>query len=194
MRIASDWFIKEKTTTEVAARSRFHNRYNDKVMTEILTMIPRRPYLLRAFYDWLIDNHLTPYLMVDATSEDVIVPRECVQDGQIILNIAPSVVSDLSLTNKEVCFDAYFSSVPFSIVIPISSVLAIYAQENGFGTLFEAEIFESEEVKISHHFLNLVDTSIDTEKNTEEASGVKKKIPSHRKKSKSQPPTLRSIK
>ncbi|WP_235667667.1 ClpXP protease specificity-enhancing factor [Candidatus Williamhamiltonella defendens] len=157
-------------------------------------MIPRRPYLLRAFYDWLIDNHLTPYLMVDATSEDVIVPRESVQDGQIILNIAPSVVFDLSLTNKEVCFDAYFSSVPFSIVIPISSVLAIYAQENGLGTLFEVEIFESAEVQISHHFLNLVDTSINTEKNTEEALGVKRKIHSHRKKSKSQPPTLRIIK
>ncbi|WP_318499391.1 ClpXP protease specificity-enhancing factor [Photobacterium leiognathi] len=102
-------------------------------------MTPRRPYLLRAFYDWLVDNDLTPHLVVDATLPGVKVPMEFVSDGQIILNIAPRAVGNLELGNEAVSFNARFSGRPHSVIVPMYAVLAIYARENGAGTMFEPE-------------------------------------------------------
>ncbi|CEO38056.1 ClpXP protease specificity-enhancing factor [Photobacterium kishitanii] len=102
-------------------------------------MTPRRPYLLRAFYDWLVDNDLTPHLVVDATLPGVKVPMEFVSDGQIILNIAPMAVGNLELSNEAVSFSARFSGRPHSVIVPMYAVLAIYARENGAGTMFEPE-------------------------------------------------------
>ncbi len=98
-----------------------------------------RPYLLRAFYEWLLDNELTPYLVVDATQAGVEVPLEHVKDGQIVLNIAPHAVGNLELGNAEVRFSARFGGVPRQVVAPLPAVMAIYARENGAGTLFEDE-------------------------------------------------------
>lgn len=76
---------------------------------DIEKMTPRRPYMLRAFYDWLVDNDLTPHLVVAATLPGVRVPVEFVQDGQIILNIAPRAVGNLELGNEAITFSARFS-------------------------------------------------------------------------------------
>ncbi len=102
-------------------------------------MTPRRPYLVRAFYDWLVDNDLTPHLVVDATLPSVKVPMEFVSDGQIVLNIAPRAVGNLELGNEAISFNARFSGRPHSVIVPLYAVLAIYARENGAGTMFEPE-------------------------------------------------------
>ncbi|MBP2850307.1 MULTISPECIES: ClpXP protease specificity-enhancing factor [Dickeya] len=100
---------------------------------------PRRPYLLRAFYDWLLDNQLTPHLVVDVTVSGVQVPMEFARDGQIVLNIAPRAVGNLELADDSVRFNARFGGVPRQVFVPMASVMAIYARENGAGTMFEPE-------------------------------------------------------
>lgn len=111
-------------------------------------MTPRRPYLLRAFYDWLAENELTPHLVVDATLPGVRVPDEYVQDGQIILNVAPRAVGNLEIGNEAVTFHARFGGRPHSVIVPIYAVQAIYARENGAGTMFEPEeAYETEGIE-----------------------------------------------
>lgn len=104
-----------------------------------INLTPRRPYLLRAFYDWLLDNDLTPHLVVDATMPYVNVPFEYVQDGQIVLNVAPRAVGNLELGNDEVSFNARFGGRPMQVTVPLYAVMAIYARENGAGTMFDPE-------------------------------------------------------
>lgn len=104
-----------------------------------MEMTSNRPYLLRAFYEWIVDNNCTPYLVVDATKPGVKVPQQYVQNGQIVLNINPSAVGNLLLGNDEVTFSARFGGSPFALHIPMYAVLAIYARENGAGTMFSAE-------------------------------------------------------
>ncbi|MBR9873879.1 MAG: ClpXP protease specificity-enhancing factor [Vibrionaceae bacterium] len=106
---------------------------------DIAKMTARRPYMLRAFYDWLVENDLTPHLVVDATMPGVRVPVEFIQDGQIILNIAPRAVGNLELGNDAITFHARFSGRPHSVIVPVYAVQAIYARENGAGTMFEPE-------------------------------------------------------
>lgn len=104
-----------------------------------MQMTPNRPYLLRAFYEWIVDNNCTPYLVVDATLPGVKVPLQHVKDGQIVLNISPGAVGNLLLGNDAVTFNARFSGNPFALHIPQRAVLAIYARENGAGTMFTPE-------------------------------------------------------
>jgi len=104
-----------------------------------MQMTPNRPYLLRAFYEWIVDNNCTPYLVVDATLPGVRVPPQYVKDGQIVLNVSPGAVGNLSLANDEVTFNARFGGSPFALRIPQYAVLAIYARENGAGTMFAPE-------------------------------------------------------
>ncbi|MCA1176897.1 ClpXP protease specificity-enhancing factor [Pantoea rodasii] len=106
---------------------------------EMSQLTARRPYLLRAFYDWLLDNQLTPHLVVDINLPGVQVPLEYARDGQIVLNIAPRAVGNLDLANDEVSFNARFGGVPRQVSVPMAAVLAIYARENGAGTMFEPE-------------------------------------------------------
>lgn len=106
---------------------------------EMSQLTARRPYLLRAFYEWLLDNQLTPHLVVDINLPGVLVPLEYARDGQIVLNIAPRAVGNLELGNDEVRFNARFGGVPRQVTVPIAAVLAIYARENGAGTMFEPE-------------------------------------------------------
>jgi stringent starvation protein B len=102
-------------------------------------MTPNQPYLLRAFYDWIVDNNLTPYIVVDAHYPGAQVPQEYIQDGQIVLNISPSSTGHLQMGLDEVNFEARFGGVPRKIDIPCPAVLAIYAKENGAGTVFTIE-------------------------------------------------------
>ncbi|MBS0054089.1 ClpXP protease specificity-enhancing factor [Yersinia sp. Marseille-Q3913] len=106
---------------------------------EMSDMSPRRPYLLRAFYEWLIDNQLTPHLVVDVTRPGVSVPMEFARDGQIVLNVAPRAVGNLELGNDGVSFNARFGGVPRQVIVPMAAIVAIYARENGSGTMFEPE-------------------------------------------------------
>ena len=102
-------------------------------------MTSNRPYLLRAIYDWISDNGLTPYVLVDAAHAGVKVPAHVVKNGQVVLNLAMRAVAHLDLGNDRIAFQARFSGVSQSIVIPVQSVLALYAQENGQGMMFPAD-------------------------------------------------------
>jgi len=98
-----------------------------------------RPYLIRAIYQWLVDNGLTPYLQVDAQAEGVVVPTAFVKDGGILLNIGPTAVRDLDLGNELIFFNARFGGVAMDVAFPPAAVLGIYARENGAGMLFPTE-------------------------------------------------------
>lgn len=110
-------------------------------------MTPSRPYLIRAIYGWLIDNGLTPHLLVDADQPGVEVPRAHVKDGQIILNVSPGAVHALELGNDMIRFDARFGGKPMTVWLPPASVLGIYARENGRGMVFPAEPVGEEEAE-----------------------------------------------
>lgn len=99
-------------------------------------MTSSRPYLIRALYQWIVDNGMTPYILVDAEQPDVVVPDQYIQDGKIVLNIAPMAVQALVLGDGEVTFNARFSGKSMSQSIPVRAVLAIYARENGQGMMF----------------------------------------------------------
>jgi stringent starvation protein B len=101
-----------------------------------MELTPSQPYLLRAIYEWIVDNDLTPYLLVDASNDDVHVPRNFVENGKIVLNIAPRAVNNLTLNNEAVQFNARFSGKPMDVFLPTQAVLAIYAKENGQGMVF----------------------------------------------------------
>ena len=102
-------------------------------------MTSNRPYLLRAFFDWIVDNDCTPYIVVDAHYPGVEVPQDSVTDGQIVLNIAPRAVSSFELNNEYVQLSTRFSGMPIDIFLPVGAVIGIYAQENGQGMVFEPE-------------------------------------------------------
>jgi len=105
-------------------------------------MTSNRPYLLRALWDWISDNELTPYLLVDARPPGVRVPPFAIRDGQVVLNVAMRAVADLELGNDCVRFKARFGGVGHVVEVPVGAVLAIYAQENGQGMMFPAEPVE----------------------------------------------------
>ena len=102
-------------------------------------MTSNRPYLIRALYAWLVDNGLTPYLLVDATHKQVMVPNEYVDGGRIVLNINPKAVSNLEMGNDWISFSARFSGASQEVMLPPGAVLGIYAKENGQGMLFPSE-------------------------------------------------------
>lgn len=107
-----------------------------------MEMTSNRPYMLRAFYEWIVDNNCTPYLVVDATQPYVKVPTQHVQNGQIVLNISPGAVGNMTMNNDAVSFNARFGGQPFALYVPMRAVLAIYARENGAGTMFSPEDYE----------------------------------------------------
>lgn len=102
-------------------------------------MSSSRPYLIRALYEWIVDNELTPHLVVDAVYDGVRVPQDYVKDGQITLNIAPSAVKNFVMGNDAVRFSARFRGLPTDIVVPCNAILGIYARENGQGMTFAPE-------------------------------------------------------
>ena len=108
-------------------------------MSESISLTPTRPYLTRAIYEWICDNQLTPYLLVDATQPHTDVPLQFVKDGQIVLNLAPHAVHQLHMSNDAITFSARFGGVSTNLYIPIRAVLGIYAKENGQGLFFDPE-------------------------------------------------------
>jgi len=99
-------------------------------------MTSSRPYLIRALYEWIVDNGFTPYMLVDTALDVVEVPRAFVENGRIILNISPEATHSLVLGNEAVTFNARFSGTAMDVHVPVASVLAIYARENGQGMMF----------------------------------------------------------
>jgi stringent starvation protein B len=104
-----------------------------------IVMSSNRPYLLRAMYDWIADNGMTPYILVDAAAPGVDVPHSAIKDGRVVLNIAARAVAQLELGKERVRFMARFSGVSQVVDVPMGAILAIYAQENGQGMMFPAE-------------------------------------------------------
>ena len=102
-------------------------------------MTSNKPYLLRAFYDWIVDNNLTPYILVDAKYPGIQVPKEHVRQGLIVLNISPTATRGLLLENDRIVFTARFSGQTEQIFLHPKSVLEIYAKENGRGIAFTVE-------------------------------------------------------
>ena len=105
----------------------------DKIMRS------NRPYLLKAFYEWIVDSDCTPYIAVDAHHIGVEVPQQFVADGQIVLNIAPRAVSEFEMADDHLQFTTRFGGIPIDIYVPMGAIIGIYAQENGQGMVFEDE-------------------------------------------------------
>lgn len=101
-------------------------------------MISQKPYLMRAIYEWCVDQGFTPYLQV-VVNANTRVPREYVRDGQIVLNIGSEATHQFQIGNEEVTFQARFNGKAFPIYVPVEAVAAIYARENGQGMAFEVE-------------------------------------------------------
>lgn len=101
--------------------------------------LSRRPYLLRAMVEWMIDSGHTPHAIVDATLDGVEVPRAFVNEGRIVLNISPSATQGLSISADYMAFNARFSGVVHNVMVPIAAVLGVYARETGEGMVFPEE-------------------------------------------------------
>ncbi|MFV9615148.1 MAG: ClpXP protease specificity-enhancing factor, partial [Gammaproteobacteria bacterium] len=102
-------------------------------------MTSSRPYLIRAMYQWIADNGMTPHVLVDVSVDGVRVPEQHIQNGKIILNIAPMAISGLVLGDAEITFSARFSGKSMGVLIPVEAVLAVYAKENGQGMMFSED-------------------------------------------------------
>jgi stringent starvation protein B len=97
---------------------------------------------MRALYEWIVDNEFTPYVLVDASIDNVMVPQQFVKNDQIVLNISPDAVVDLSISNDAVAFNGRFGGVATDVFVPIVAVVGIYARENGQGMVFDPEDME----------------------------------------------------
>jgi stringent starvation protein B len=98
-----------------------------------------KPYLIRAFYAWIVDSKCTPYVVVNAHGVDTQVPLAYVENGQIVLNIAQNAVQNLEISNEMIFFEACFNKRSQEVYFPVGAVMAIYAKENGRGMVFAEE-------------------------------------------------------
>ena len=99
-------------------------------------MTSTKPYLVRAIYEWILDNHMTPHILVDARYPGTRVPAEFVENGQIVLNIGPTAVQGLVVGNDWVRFSARFGGVSRNLEFPCEAVLGIFSRENHQGMVF----------------------------------------------------------
>ncbi len=102
-------------------------------------MTSSRPYLIRAIYDWILDNNQTPHLLIKADAPDLVAPQQYAQNGKLILNISPRAIQALSLGNETIEFSARFSGVAMAVHVPVDAVMAVYARENGKGMVFSED-------------------------------------------------------
>lgn len=102
-------------------------------------MTSSKPYLIRALYEWILDNDTTPYILVDATGDRLVIPAGIASDGKVVLNLSPRAVENLEMTNDHISFSARFNGISEDIYCPIGSLMAIYARENGEGMMFPPE-------------------------------------------------------
>lgn len=123
------------------------------------TMTSQKPYLIRAIYEWIVEQQLTPYLVVNTQVPGCHVPKEHISDNQIVLNVSSSAAQGLTMDNDMVQFNARFSGVPRQLMIPIDAIAAVISKENGQGMQFaidleaiikayEEETLEPEDVQV----------------------------------------------
>lgn len=112
-------------------------------------MKPLRPYLYHAYYNWLIDNDHTPYLLVNAEYPNVDVPKEFVREGKIILNISPRSIGQYYVNDESISFSARFQGMLRDIYIPFGAAEAIYSQETSDGVMFQDEPYYDEQVYLA---------------------------------------------
>ena len=98
-----------------------------------------RPYLVRALYEWIVDNDCTPHMLVNSDYPKVQVPAGFASDGQIVLNVSPTAVRQLHMDNEAVSFEGRFGGVPHTLYVPIPAIMGVYARENGQGMVFDLE-------------------------------------------------------
>lgn len=104
-----------------------------------MTMTNNRPYIVSALYEWIVDNDCTPYILIDSQWPGINLPPQFTDEEEIVLNISPVAIRDLNITHEDISFMARFNNEAYNIVIPINATLAIYAQENGQGMVFDQE-------------------------------------------------------
>lgn len=151
--------------------------------SNVSTMTSNKPYLVGAFYDWISDNDLTPYIVVDVNVYGVLVPMSYVADGQIVLNIAGSAVGAINMGETAIEFSARFGGKLEHITVPYGAIGAIYAKENGAGTSLpiehptdddiEAPVVESSAEKVKTGLSSV--TAVDCEKDKSGIAKVKSK-------------------
>tara|TARA_R100001163_G_C5035778_1_gene174983 strand:- start:46 stop:426 length:381 start_codon:yes stop_codon:yes gene_type:complete len=95
--------------------------------------------MIRALYDWILDNTCTPYILVNAYAEGVEVPQDYVKDGQIVLNISPQAIKTLNISKAAIEFEGRFGGIPTKVYVPSAAVMGIYARENGQGMMFDSD-------------------------------------------------------
>ncbi len=105
-------------------------------MTDRDSMTSSKPYLLRALHAWILDNDLTPHLIVDAEVPGLVVPAQAIQDDRVVLNVSPSATRGLLMENEAISFSARFGGQAQELWLPMAGILAIYARENGQGMMF----------------------------------------------------------
>lgn len=143
-------------------------------------MISNRPYMIRAIYDWIVDNGWTPHFQIDADYPGTDVPREFVQEGVIVLNVAPSAIFSTAFENDGFFFKARFQGMERSIYFKPEAVLAVFARENGQGMPFPAEPYPDtvEDEAENQPTLKTVETSKETEQSEKpKGKSSKKKKP-----------------
>lgn len=110
-------------------------------------IISQLPYFIRAIYEWVVDNNLTPYILVLVNEDDnLVIPQEYVDDGKIILNISPSATADLHIGNDFITFKARFNGVPMDVKVPVDLVITVYAKEIGPTMFFSEPELDGEEI------------------------------------------------
>ncbi|MGQ9660459.1 MAG: ClpXP protease specificity-enhancing factor [Thermochromatium sp.] len=150
-------------------------------------MTSSKPYLIRAIYEWILDNQMTPHLVVDAGFPGTRVPMEFVTDGRIVLNIAPGAVRGLIIGNEWIEFSARFSGIARDVLIPTEAVIGLFTRENGQGMIFPEPIYPQSTQAANAPARRLAKLS-----DTKEGSGDK---PSpDRPKGRKGPPTLKVVK
>jgi len=112
-------------------------------------MRPQRPYLLRAFYDWIVDSDCTPHILVDAQRPGLRVPSHAIVEGKVTLNVSPRAVRELLIDEAGLSFQGRFGGSPFAVYVPLNAVVAIYARETGAGTVLGPEPAKGEENPLS---------------------------------------------
>jgi stringent starvation protein B len=132
---SAKWSPTWPDTGRHAPRSRRFASTDDPVTA----MTSNRPYLIRAIYEWITDNDMTPHLMVDAEHPSAVVPMEFAENGRIVLNVAPQAVHGFQIGNDLIRFSARFGGQPFSIELAPQAVVGLFARENGQGMLFPDE-------------------------------------------------------
>lgn len=104
-----------------------------------MSMTSSRPYIIRALYEWIVDNDCTPYLLVDTAVPGVDVPDQFANEEQVVLNLSPMAIREMSISGAAIVFLARFGGRTFQICVPVGAVMAIYAKENGEGMVFDVD-------------------------------------------------------